>query len=380
MHQQYTIDVQDGRAALQDRGFVDAWDQLVAQQPFPTKVYASPDWVAHLDATSDRPLRVWSLRDGAGEVVGVVPVQQGTYTLRFSAYQRVLFRKRLSTAHLLGSNPALPADGGGFRQLLAGIFDDWPECQSIYGDAIATDSEFGGMLQNPASQLKGFRPYIVSGPRPWHTIELDVSFDAYLKSMTSKARANLRRSARQLKEHAGGQLSLRRFSDPSDAEDLFRGVVEVSRQTWQHQVIGTRISDDAATLESYHDLAGRGLLRSYLLSIGDKPCAFAIGYQHYGVYCYDEVGYDQSLAEYSPGKVLLFLIIEDLHAENRPDVLDFGVGDATYKRRFGNRMANDAAVLLMRRSAGNEALLAGHSLFTRSVGFAKKLIGRRVTK
>jgi len=380
MHPPYTIDVQDARVALQDRDFVAAWDQLVAQQPYATRLFASPDWVSHLDQKREGAVRVWRIHDQSGELVGVVPIQLGTFSLRFSAFERVFLCKRLSTAQILGSTPNLPADPDIFRELMEGIFADWPDCESVYGDAVSTDSGFWQLLNSDMNRLSGYRSYIVNGPRPWHTLEMPPSFDDYMMGMNAKSRSNLRRSVRRFKEFADGRLELSRCTTQQDVESFLRGAVEVSRQTWQHRVLGTRIRDDPHEIEVFKDLASRGLLRCYLLNVGDKPCAFVVGYQHYGVFCYDEVGFDEGLAQYSPGKVLLFLIVEDLHAENRPDVLNFGVGDATYKRRFGTSVSSDASCLLLPRTARNGALLWSHSLFTRAVRFAKKVIRRRVTK
>jgi hypothetical protein len=380
MEQQHTIDVQEARTALEDSDLVSRWDHLLRQHWQPTNVYASPSWVAHLEASSEGSVRVWRIFDPSDTLVGVVPVWFNQFTLRFSTLKWTLYRKRLPAAHLLGGGLLVPQSPDILSRLLSSIFSDLPGCRSVYAEAVPTDSGFWKRAQAAPGALDNFRLYVVSGPRPWHTLVLKSSFDAYLKAMSAKARANLRREVRKLNAVADDRLVLSRCTTEQEAEAFYRGAVDVSRRSWQQQAFGTRIKDDPESLEAFKDLSRRGLLRCYLLSVADKPCAFVIGYQHYGVYCYSEIGYDQQLSAYSPGKVLLFLIVEDLHNENRPDVLDFGVGDAAYKRRFGNCMKSDVACLVMPKTVRNAALLSSHSLFTHAVKLAKKVIGRRVTK
>jgi CelD/BcsL family acetyltransferase involved in cellulose biosynthesis len=113
---------------------------------------------------------------------------------------------------------------------------------------------------------------------------------------------------------------------------------------------------------------------------GDIPCAFVVGYQYAGVYHYAELGFDEAFAEYSPGTVLLYLLLEALHQRQRPELLNFGVGDASYKLRFGNVERFDASCLLLKSSVANRLLTEPHRAFNHAVRVAKRLIGRRVTK
>jgi hypothetical protein len=54
------------------------------------------------------------------------------------------------------------------------------------------------------------------------------------------------------------------------------------------------------------------------------------------------------------------------------------MGDAAYKRRFGNDQSSDASWLVMRRSPRNRLLARSHAAFDGSVELVKKIIGRRV--
>jgi CelD/BcsL family acetyltransferase involved in cellulose biosynthesis len=203
------------------------------------------------------------------------------------------------------------------------------------------------------------------------------SFDDYLGGMGGKSRNTLRRKVRQLEKRKDG-VEIRRVHDPSQVPEFLEAAAEISKNSWQQRVLGDRLSDDERTRQSLSDLAGRGLLRSYLLISGSDPTAFLIGYQYRGVFNSGELGYDQRYSDYSPGTVLWYLLLEDLHGDPSMTLLNFGMGDAAYKRRFGNDQSSDASWLVMRRSPRNRLLARTHAAFDGSVEVVKKIIGRRV--
>ena len=86
----------------------------------------------------------------------------------------------------------------------------------------------------------------------------------------------------------------------------------MSRNSWQDDILGNRISDSDEQRAWCERLAKTGLLRSYLLKCGERLRAFVIGYQFNGVFHYAEIGYDREFSEHSPGTVLLHLLIQDL--------------------------------------------------------------------
>jgi CelD/BcsL family acetyltransferase involved in cellulose biosynthesis len=109
-----------------------------------------------------------------------------------------------------------------------------------------------------------------------------------------------------------------------------------------------RASVQRERLAAYAD---RGWLRAYLLAHDDGPIAFVVGTQASGVYHYEHPAYDPSWAAYNPGTVLLYRMLEDLFAHDRPEQFDFGPGDNEYKRLYSNRAEDAANILLVRRSA-----------------------------
>jgi len=88
------------------------------------------------------------------------------------------------------------------------------------------------------------------------------------------------------------------------------------------------------------ELAAReGWLRAYILYLNGAPTAFWIGSLHNKVFFSDYLGYRPDYAKYGPGIYLMMKVIDDdlLNARGRvADWIDFGGGNARYKRQLGN--------------------------------------------
>jgi CelD/BcsL family acetyltransferase involved in cellulose biosynthesis len=375
-----SFEVVSARHALESSRLSTEWENLFNTNRHPYALFASPSWVNHLAETSISPLSVVFGRSEKGHIVGAVPIRHREYSLIFSIGNRVLLRPKLKAAEILGSIPTLPQIPKYYQALIGEVFAQWSDCDCIYLDTLPVDTYFWNLLTDREGLPRSFYLHVADGPRPWHLVLLAPTFEDYLKSMSPKARANLRREVRQLNEVAHGELKLCCITEVGQVTEFLERAANVSQHSWQNRVLGERVRRDTSSQKSYEDIALRGILRSYLLQIGDTPCAFAIGYQFAHTYYYVEVGFDQQLSKYSPGKVLLSLILEDLHTKNRPNTLNFGAGDGIYKRRFGNCQRSDAACLILRRQVRNVLLTKSHSLFNSAVTMTKKLTRHKVEK
>ena len=102
--------------------------------------------------------------------------------------------------------------------------------------------------------------------------------------MSSKTRFTLRKKAKKLAESVGGELEMTRIDSEFQVGDFLANAVRVSRNSWQHEILGNRISDSEDERAWVQRLARAGLLRNYLLKCGGRSCAFVVGYQFNGVF------------------------------------------------------------------------------------------------
>jgi Acetyltransferase (GNAT) domain len=176
-------------------------------------------------------------------------------------------------------------------------------------------------------------------------LRLPASFDEFLTSRSSRTRKNLRVDRNRLQRDHGDSIELRVFRDPADADELFRDVRALAAKTYQHG-LGVAFADTADD-EALISLAlDRGWFRAYVLYVGGEAVAFWQGSVYARTFFTGTPGYDPAFADYGIGRYLLVRVIEQLCEDDEVDVIDYGFGDAEYKRRFGNESWEEADVIL----------------------------------
>ena len=367
----------DSDDALRTPAIRQSWTQQTEASTDLNALYASPEWCeSKFGKDASRRSCVAILTDPSERIVGLAPVEVGPYALPFSLLDRLLWRIRLRAAKVLGSLPMLPDDPGAYDCFLRGLFREMGDIDCVYMDCVAVDSFASRILQEGGRPDGEFAVYSPSGKRRWHWITLAGSFDQYLKGMSSKSRKNLRRIAEGLGSDSAENPRIRRIDTETQVDEFLDRALIVSRNSWQHRILGPRIRKDPEEVHRMRHLARLGILRSYLLESGDQPCAFIVGYQFRGIFHYAEIGFDQAFARLSPGSILLYQAIKDLHDVNPPKIVNFGMGDATYKSRFGNTSCEDATMLVLRRTPRLRLAIAAHAGFRSAVGLGKKWTSR----
>lgn len=352
------------------------WEEILREADQANAVYASPVWFDHLRRTTpEKELLLFVARDERGETVGVVPVRVEREELLFDVASRALFRRRLKVANVLGSAPLLPEDRGLYAGLCRTLLDPRHGCDAVYLDTAPVESPFRRFAAEEAGAL-GLLAYFPYGPRPWHLVSFPAREEEYFSQLKGKQRSELKRRVKKLTEHCGGQLELVRVEDESQVGWFVADAAKVSQNSWQHEVIGTRVADTAEQRARLRSLAEGGLLRSYLLRCGERPYAFLLGYQHGDTYHGSEIGYDRDFTHLSPGMVLYQLLVHDFYAHRAPTLLNFGRGDADYKQRFGNVRREDVSIFLMRRTPRNRLSVGGHRAFRSLVSAARATVKR----
>lgn len=342
-----------------DRG---EWLSALLRTPDPPPAL-HPDLVA-----SARGAGIVALRSGADRalVLGLFE-RKTTPLLRIAGLGRFA---RVRTLHCLGGR-------------LVG--DDRPEAIARLVGALAAEVASGGaaavfetvevgsplwtaLHAAPASSAVSI--HVLAAPQPRWYLDFPTDGSDYWNRFSSKSRKNLRRTASQL-DH-----EIRRATRAADVPDLLEWLSRVSAASWQGRRLGVRFRNEEATSRRLESLAGIGALRSYVLFHAGTPVAFVHGTQFGDCYTFEETAYDGSLAAASPGRILCLRMIEDLLGERTPARLDFGAGDAEYKRFFGTRSVSCASLLLVRRSLATRAGLSAVRLVQRAEQAARGALRR----
>lgn len=209
--------------------------------------------------------------------------------------------------------------------------------------------------------MPGFvtRGYLVP-PRAYHRMKLGTTIEEVYAGFSSGLRAELRRKKKRLFQAFGSDAAIRVYRHPGEMDEAVSRIEEIAKKTYQRRLdIGFEGTSEMRQHLRFQ--AEKGWLRMYTLSVNDGPCAFWVGNVYRGCFYSDTLGFDPSLHEYSPGTILLTLVVEDLCAEAAKEI-DFGGGIWRYKERFGNCHAPSASVYIFAPSFRSMLLNLAHGV------------------
>jgi len=160
-----------------------------------------------------------------------------------------------------------------------------------------------------------------------------------IKHHSRKTRAKFRRNYRNLTKEFKGGLKFTKITEHTDINNFISIATSIVSQTYQ-AALGIGITNTPEARSFCMELALEGLFRGYLLEGDGIPISYAIGDLEANVFYLWATSYSPAYMKHSPGIVLLNLVFEDLIEENT-EIIDFGHGDAQYKRMFGSTMNNE---------------------------------------
>jgi CelD/BcsL family acetyltransferase involved in cellulose biosynthesis len=193
------------------------------------------------------------------------------------------------------------------------------------------------------TKLRGVEVFFPEEPQPHWWIRFPEPPEKYWDHFSSKTRSKFRQKARKIEE-------FRCFRGEHEVEEFLAKAHQIGTNTWQSKRLGTRIANSPEEIAFWKLIAHHGAMRSYVLAHAGRPAAFALAEQWRQRMIPQEIGYDQSHSEHSPGTVLLFRILQNLIERDCPRAFDFGYGDADYKHLFGNHQVLSAPIVLVRSS------------------------------
>lgn len=183
-----------------------------------------------------------------------------------------------------------------------------------------------------------------------HWVNLDGSFENYLRPLSGKTRSTLQRKVRRFLEQSGSQPAWRVFRTPEEIEEFYRDARAVSALTYQERLMDAGLPDGPEFRSKLRDSAGEGRVRGYLLYAEARPIAYLYApmYQDTGILLYSHLGYDPAYERLSPGTVLQYLAIEDMFREGNLKAFDFLEGETQQKQLFGRQHALCADMYTLR--------------------------------
>ncbi|MFF1879653.1 GNAT family N-acetyltransferase [Leifsonia sp. NPDC058230] len=204
-------------------------------------------------------------------------------------------------------------------------------------------------------------------------LDLPDSMEALLERRSAKARKETRYEERKLLRTYEDDVLVERLD--LGPRDRLRADMEAVAQTTYQRALGVGGGesglDDALTELGLDN----GWLRVWMLYLRGVPVAFWKGTAQGHVFATDTPGYDPAYAKDRVGTYVMHAMLADLCADPAITVVDFGHGDAEYKRRYSTRSVEQQDVVLLARRP-RPAMVGGFVSSTAAVNrLAYRLLG-----
>jgi len=205
-------------------------------------------------------------------------------------------------------------------------------------------------LEQAHSVISNVRRAVVDPPElHWRFELVPRSYEHTIARLSPRDRSNIRRKAKRLTTHFKGNVRLRLFTREDELDEFMSGAVGIIAGGYQG-ALQVGLQDNALWRAMLSADACSRRLRCYWLEANGEPIAHETG----AVYANTYHGYATAfLPKYhalSPGQMLLIRVIEDLCAVG-VRCIDWGFGDAEYKRIYGTECWVEQSVRLYGRTA-----------------------------
>lgn len=178
--------------------------------------------------------------------------------------------------------------------------------------------------------------------RNWQ-LTVPKSFAEFTRRQSRRERDDNRRYERRIEREFGAAVRIERVEQIGDVDRVVAVVERIARRTYQRG-LGAGFRDSEAERARWRAAAAGGFLHAYVLWLGDEPVAFCSGFRIGGTLWLEHLGYDPAHRRLRPGFFLLLRIVESLADAGCVCAIDFGIGDADYKRRLCDRYRDEASV------------------------------------
>jgi hypothetical protein len=280
-------------------------------------------------------------------------------------------RARLNCLTVLHGGVAGPGRAEAEPRLVAALLGalDREEADSVLFQYVDVDSTMFRGACRMAGVMR--RPYWLAIEPHW-TCELPASYDEFLARMPRRKSAL--RYARKLERELGDRLEVRRYQSVEHLDRVLDDLERVAAISYQR---GLGVGFDAARHRELVRLdMERGWFEAWLLYVDSVPRAFEMGTAYQGTYFLGAKGYDPEWAAQRVGNYVALRAWRDLCEDSAVRRVDFGYGDADYKREAATAHRREADLMIHARSARGIATNALQSSVMGADRLVRRLAGK----
>lgn len=292
--------------------------------------------------------RILILREASGRLVAALPLLHG-----WARLHGLPLRQLRGAANLHSGRFDLIADQ---PEQASAAFIDYLSQQHDWDVLILTELPGHGRAR-ALEQVAGDRGFPTGR---WCAMyspcrKLPASWAELEGQLSSRFRANLRRRRRGL-----AMLGRIRTERCSNSIELVEAGFALELRGWKGRA-GTAMAQDGDTFGFYTDLArvlsATGQLALWALYLDERLIAFQFGLEHRGSYALLKPAYDESLARYSPGQLLMAEVLRDAIARHLTQ-FEFLGEDMPWKQDWQPDTLAQDWLFIFRRSTNGRMLQA----------------------
>jgi CelD/BcsL family acetyltransferase involved in cellulose biosynthesis len=214
-------------------------------------------------------------------------------------------------------------------------------------------------------------------PQPHWRVSVPDTLEDFLGARSRNTRQNVNRYRKRFEKEYGGRLELRRYGAglDEDLERLCADLETVAAKSYQRG-LGVGFTGDELQRRLMELGMRRGRYLAWVLDIDGTPSAFWDGTLHSGTFFIGSPGYDPAFARHRIGTWLQMRMMEDLCARGGVTALDYGMGDAQYKRSYGDECWMDAVVHVFAATPRGLRANAGRTAVNGATRTARRVLAR----
>jgi len=264
--------------------------------------------------------------------------------LRLSIGYKVLFKPKARSLTLvypsiIGNDSAMYIKAL-FKELILTIKKN--EVDIICLNSINVDSE---LYRLATSSLSFFnRDNFPETSLHWRG-SLGASYDDFCKSKSKNTRHNLKRYSLLLEKNYPDRVRVENFNSVDKIDQFFKDTKRIADLTYQRG-IGTGF-DDTKEMRNLVKLSiEKGWFIGNIIYVDNNPCAFWNGIIYKNIFYTWTTGYNPGFSKDHPGMYALVKILQKVHEIKTARDIDFGFGDAKYKRDLVDQSWNEASMYI----------------------------------
>jgi hypothetical protein len=309
----------------------------------------------------------------SGSIAAIAPNHLRTTDLPIRFGEKIVWRGRIDSALVPSSAQGTFSEVDDAVALLAWARSTHPKLALFFPDLFTEEPLCTAVLQG---KDLGYR---ILGATPAKHLfhKFEDSYDAFFGAKRSKYKNQLRKKEKIFLERVGSDFRLEEYRSTEQLDSFLAAADCINKKTYQYNLFGESVGNTQEDRERYLKLAQHGEFRSFVLWHAEKPLCFILGFQRMdGIFRHVMTGFDPEWRECAPGINCNILMLRRLYQDDRPKLLDFGSGDADYKRLFANETRYSCSPLLIPNSLAYSFIYSLHVVSARTNDIAVGLLNR----